>query len=1514
MNFAIPLTDTQISQSKILINNRLRVKISYTPDVFIVPLTISCSASESLQSWQVKIKNYGRYEEGLFAGAPAQILWSGDAEIWIPLMTGLVSEKGMTRTIGHTTDDYVTFTVEDPTRNRGTKRKPKKSAYVGKKISDPDDVGNSLVHILAGTMSVGVDAGKIPDVKDIIVVGDDTNWSEIQRLAEAFDVNLVFDNQGRLRFRSYREDGWTEPVVEWTLVANGSSVPLRGSEVTGQISKNFNAVTCNKASTDFENYMQKPEQVIYRNTDNWNSALEECSIVIQAGNTWPAQGVASLSYKDPSTGEEFPYAVDVRTPTIGQNKNFDICWSGTGNLILVSFNGSTSATSAGPADSQIILQNIGSGPVTVTKFVVRGRPFSSCGTKRVYELDSSVLDEVDVVEKTVDGKYFIDLDQASKTLARYRDRGKAHTRRFSLSTFFMPCIQRGMHINLVAEDDERIECRVVSYEHRMNGRTMSTLRTSMILDETAAYEAEYHPGVIDWSRPQTVPQKGAPGQDGKDGTDGADGKLLRLTGDGPVFRLDKDGNPYPGQVITLDALKQGIADELNWHIPDHGIPAGTTEVRLTPADMGHGKVTLTNIISNSSEDWETGEPGSYVAGDMYYSPPLVVGHKYYWRCEYKYTTTDQSPVWAAIHTQHSSAVAGDILLNPVSGTEYVLSGAKSAEEPYQLTVGRVYNGPSDAINGVSGSTKNEMCVDLTELISLYPQKLSGMTDSQISAWCDTYIPYIKSGESWTIGGTLRNVLDMGGTWDNLGVSSYQWNSSTGIMSAVTADSLPSTVSYMRMNSLSNGVDYTWYMRNSIKQIGDVQTKYENLGYGGISFLSYNNRKIEVLSNSFTTGSLLGIGAENSLVRFYLFYYHTSFGQYYGSSSIECKEAICCDLVYSGWLAQLSLYGIEGADAVGKWMDSIPYFSDSMEFPVLESLPVTVTAGEYSDGTTISIVRDGKEGLNASFARYAYKAASSVPPTPSGDSSSVPAGWDESVPVRDAGQTIYVTVAVTTWDVGNVPSYGPWSAPSPWSGDKGDTGAPVVDFSLSAGMSTYAMSSRNVVKAAQTVTFACDRQNTSGAVTWSVNRGLTVTPSSDGATATVTIPVGFGYTSFTVTCAVEGVGTKTVQINGVPSGTYAPMFLGKLETAPTTTAEGPLMAGDSYLTSGNVPQRWDGYGWNTPTASDSNYAFIMSQSLNAVLADGTDVTRSMASLYAWIGELAAKSATIQRLFAKNVTVGNGDGTASSGFRFRAHQYDANGNILAAPIFDIMYGDKTVWKVVPSTGKIFFGQPNAALDAPLTGFMYDPETETIRSAGDKTIIGADGILETDEVCANNAKITGNSVFAGLFNCVAIKTSPSQSISTTYTQAGTANQTKNLVNSIGASSGDILRCAVVGGNTAVKYIRIETSGYTSSGYHTIDQWKIFFLDEKYSSVTCGFSITDTFNSPYVPGSVLISYRGYGVWVTSGITLNIYTGGNNLVVNIPSGPTASEIANFEPGQVYRDSNGFLKCTPISS
>lgn len=739
--------------------------------------------------------------------------------------------------------------------------------------------------------------------------------------------------------------------------------------------------------------------------------------------------------------------------------------------------------------------------------------------------------------------------------------------------------------------------------------------------------------------PAYKPKDGKDGDPGPQGPAGDDAKFVQLTGDGSVFRLDKDGNPYPGQVITLDALKQGITDELNWHIPNHSYPAGTTEVRLTPADMGYGKVTLTNIISNSSVDWETASPGTYKVKELLYSNPIEDARKHYWRAKYKYSTTDQSPVWVNIYAKSGTVVVTqNSPVNPVPDVEYILSGYRDGmPSGGNHGYGAVYNGPSNAINGVSGSTKNEMCVDLTELISLYPNKFAGMTDAQISAWCDTYIPDLKSGESWTIGGTLSNIASG---------SSPNWVERSGISRYLTFD-------YSFVGRFISG--NTYYYTSKLKFVqGDVTT-YSQLWVSSFYFPNevrglpalIHEIDVEAKCSNITVFDDSNVSTPVRMIR-------AGYWRFASDGTVEnpvvgaYKEHMVMDMTASGWLAQLSLYGIEGGNAVGTWMDSIPYFSDSMEFPVLESLPVTVTAGEYSDGTTISIVRDGKEGLNASFTRYAYKAASSVPPTPSGDSSSVPAGWDESVPVRDAGQTIYVTSAVTTWDAGNVPSYGPWSAPSPWSGDKGDTGAPAVDFSLSAGMSTYAMSSRNAVKAAQTVTFACDRRNTSGAVTWGVNRGLTVTPSSDGATATVTIPVGFGYTSFTVTCAVEGVGTKTVQVNGVPSGTYAPMFLGKMETAPTTTAEGPLMAGDSYLREDNIVMRWDGVQWTLPQSTDDNYPYVMQAALSQVMADRSDVDSTMAALYGYINSLMAKTATLETLFAKAITLLSGGSMRSEGY--------------------------------------------------------------------------------------------------------------------------------------------------------------------------------------------------------------------------------------------------------------------------
>jgi hypothetical protein len=613
-----------------------------------------------------------------------------------------------------------------------------------------------------------------------------------------------------------------------------------------------------------------------------------------------------------------------------------------------------------------------------------------------------------------------------------------------------------------------------------------------------------------------------------------------------------------------------------------------------------------------------------------------------------------------------------------------------------------------------------------------------------------------------------------------------------------------------------------------------------------------------------------------------------------------------------WVYVANVKGGQGSPgaAGGRWYSGTGVTGTSTTATIFSGsgVPSTVVGDMYLNTATSNTYRCTVAGA-PSIAKWVYVAniKGATGPAPIiqyrySDKSVVP---PQGVNYVVSGDGNYVTwngnrVAFdeeSSWGVASVPLPG---MPFKWMRVSLDMGAtwrysiieqPAVDFSLSAGMTTYAMSSRNAVKAAQTVTFACDRHNTSGAVTWGVNRGLTVTPSSDGATATVTIPVGFAYVSFTVTCAVEGVGTKTVQVNGVPSGTYAPMFLGKLETAPTTTAEGPLMAGDSYLTSGNVPQRWDGYGWNTPTASDSNYAFIMSQSLDAVLADGTDVTQSMASLYAWIGELAAKSATIQRLFAKNVTVGNGDGTASSGFRFRAHQYDANGNILAAPIFDIMYGDKTVWKVVPSTGKIFFGQPNAALDAPLTGFMYDPSTDTIHTANEKVVIDSTGKIVAVDLQATNAIISGivnatDGVFTGSINSTGLKVLPATggttysypSSSTIYAQA--FDWCNNLAN-LGLSQ-EVLVRGGLNTDADVAYVKYK------SGYKIYEVWLYnTSLSQLYYSRT--FIGVGSPQYDRIPGNPTLSVKPSAGQIIKLIEL----------------PTSS--LGLEQGQVYSD-NGILK------
>lgn len=517
MQYSITLPEPMLAALKDREARYLRIRITYDGEelTFTPDSPPTCDASSDYQKWSVSFKNYGSYQEGLFGDCPAYVDFSHDGSQWIQAFGGYVATDGMSRTKGRITDDYVSMELVDRTKTKGMKRKPPKSVLTGFKVCDPGNPSSSLVHYLGSLMGVDTfDTSSILEEKDVVVIGEDTIWRELQSLRDAFAADMYFDNLRRLRFRSPHDFSWTEPTSEWTFIAHPDTLETSSSSrVIGKIRTVRRDILCNKAESEVEVYEHRTLREVFRNTENWNAEASECYILVKEGESWPKDGVASLKYQDPETSEEYPYAVNVQFPSIGRHAGNDIYYTG-GQLSIISFNGSTDETEQEPGASQIILKNTGPTDVIIRKMVIRGEPFYHSKTQKVIERDGTVSDDVDLVEKTIDGKYATSAVQMAKTLKRAVDEGKVRPRRFSFSTIFLPQIQRGMGCTVITDDGESVACRLMTYSHKPTGATLATMRTDVIVDEVADYIPEYNPKVIETPTTPSVPVVGPPGVPG----------------------------------------------------------------------------------------------------------------------------------------------------------------------------------------------------------------------------------------------------------------------------------------------------------------------------------------------------------------------------------------------------------------------------------------------------------------------------------------------------------------------------------------------------------------------------------------------------------------------------------------------------------------------------------------------------------------------------------------------------------------------------------------------------------------------------------------------------------------------------------------------------------------------------------------------------------------------------------------------------------------------------------------
>jgi len=165
-------------------------------------------------------------------------------------------------------------------------------------------------------------------------------------------------------------------------------------------------------------------------------------------------------------------------------------------------------------------------------------------------------------------------------------------------------------------------------------------------------------------------------------------------------------------------------------------------------------IFLRNINKNATQDKDVWVSGTgYGFYSIPYEVPLVLNHKYYLRCVYKFTTTNQSPTWCTMYFQGGGGGGGPSRSNPVANTEYIISGIRT---PYitngsaPITGGTMYNGNSGAISGVTSYVKNILVYDVTELYYALLAKGTITNDDTLTTWCNNNLDYKKAKENYDI--------------------------------------------------------------------------------------------------------------------------------------------------------------------------------------------------------------------------------------------------------------------------------------------------------------------------------------------------------------------------------------------------------------------------------------------------------------------------------------------------------------------------------------------------------------------------------------------------------------------------------------------------------------------------------------------------------------------------------------------------------------------------------------------
>lgn len=397
--------------------------------------------------WEVILRNADHtFAGGDLAGAPTAIEFQPDTEGYQRIFTGFVSRDGVRRAFDYGPTDKATIKLVDQFETVGARRRPDPAILVNLTICDPVNTASSIVHILADAMgfaTADLDVSEINHAVDYVFInGKRAALSELQALARQYLGLLTIRWDGKLRLASRFETGWSEPASEFTFDKSNIRA-VRADYERG--------ITATRVHTEFGEYKQFAQRVIYKNTENYDTNTKKISIDIAPGAYWPGPNsgdVAQLEFKDPASGERWAAATNVQTPTIGATGSGSDIEADGGTPTLVSFNGSTGATHQNPDSAEIILKNDTGATITLTKLEIRGKPLRQQKQRKVSSIDGTVSNEWEHVDVDIPGKYAASEAQASTTTQWERDYGKVPRRVYELDVEFVPQAQEGAIVTI----------------------------------------------------------------------------------------------------------------------------------------------------------------------------------------------------------------------------------------------------------------------------------------------------------------------------------------------------------------------------------------------------------------------------------------------------------------------------------------------------------------------------------------------------------------------------------------------------------------------------------------------------------------------------------------------------------------------------------------------------------------------------------------------------------------------------------------------------------------------------------------------------------------------------------------------------------------------------------------------------------------------------------------------------------------------------------------------------------